>query len=89
VPYYISLDSPRGSNRLVKGLLKGIGGVGVGVSGGEGMGGLGGVLVMFSFPVGIKLAISEAKTLWIPISSASMMDNVITHMFISFLTRLT
>ncbi|HEY6405266.1 MAG TPA: hypothetical protein VIX38_04240, partial [Nitrososphaeraceae archaeon] len=88
-PNGISLDNPSGSDKGVEGLLKGIGGVGVGVSAGEGAGDGGGVIVIFSFPVGIKLAMSEAKTFWIPISSTSMIDNVITRMFISFLTRST
>jgi hypothetical protein len=70
-------------------LLKGIGGVGVGVSVGEGAGDRGGVIVIFSFPVGVKLAMSEAKTLWIPIPSTSIINNIITRTFISFLSRLT
>jgi hypothetical protein len=89
VPNGISLDIPSGFNGGVEGLLKGIGGVGVGVSVGEGAGDGGGVIVIFSFPIGIKLAMSVAKTLWIPIPSTSMIDNVITRTFISFLTRLT
>jgi hypothetical protein len=85
VPNGISLDNPSGSNSGVEELLKGIGGVGVGEGAGDGDG----VIVIFSFPVGTKLAMSEAKTLCIPISSTSIIDNIMKHMFISLLTRLT
>jgi hypothetical protein len=55
-------------------------GVGIGVRDGDGVG----VRVLFSFPVRFKLAISEAKTLGIPIPNIKMITNIIACRFMSY-----
>jgi hypothetical protein len=67
-----------------------IGGVGVIVRVGidVGVGGGVGDKVILSFPVGFKLAISEARTFGIPIPIIMMMANVITCRFMSYVYRM-
>jgi hypothetical protein len=78
----IILSFVSASERFRNAEIDGLGviiGVGIGVVVGDGVG----VKVVFPFPVGFKLAISEARTLGIPIPIISMITNVITCRFMS------